>query len=97
MLPSLNGEAASLAVAIANPAIGIGSLIAQWMFKDQISSILSSEYSIAGPIDDPIVKKVESFGTRVERLEDRAKGRRLKELYASKRTRISEKPLPRFV
>lgn len=72
-LPSLNGEAASLAVAIANPAIGIGSLIAQWMFKDQISSILSSEYSIAGPIDDPIVKKVESFGTRVERLEDRAK------------------------
>ena len=62
MLPSLNGEAASLAVAIANPAIGIGSLIAQWMFKDQISSILSSEYSIAGPIDD-----------RVERLEDRAK------------------------
>ena len=25
------------------------------------------------PIDDPIVKKVESFGTRVERLEDRAK------------------------
>ena len=73
VLPSLNGEAASLAVAIANPAIGIGSLIAQWMFKDQISSILSSEYSIAGPIDDPIVKKVESFGTRVERLEDRAK------------------------
>ena len=73
VLPSLNGEAASLAVAIANPAVGIGTLLAQWVFKDQISSMLSTEYEITGPIDSPSVQKIDSVGSRVERLEDRVK------------------------
>lgn len=71
VLPRINGEAASLAVAIANPAVGIGTLIAQFMFKDQISNMLSSEYAIRGPIDNPEVSKIADFGTRAAKAAQR--------------------------
>ncbi|MDO5530654.1 YhdP family protein [Sutterella sp.] len=59
VLPSINAEGASLALAIANPAVGIGTLIAQWLLKDQISSLLSTLYEVKGPMDDPVISKVD--------------------------------------
>ena len=58
VLPSINAEGASIALAIANPAVGIGTLLAQWVLKDQISNILSTEYEIKGSIDNPAIEKV---------------------------------------
>ena len=58
VLPSINAEGASLALAIANPAVGIGTLLAQWVLKDQISNILSTEYEVKGSIDDPTIDKI---------------------------------------
>ena len=58
VLPSINAEGASLALAIANPAVGIGTLLAQWVLKDQISNILSTEYEVKGSIDDPSIDKI---------------------------------------
>ena len=61
VLPSINAEGPSLALAIANPAVGLGTLIAQWALKDQISSFLSTEYAVQGSIDDPVVTKIPSL------------------------------------
>lgn len=58
VLPSINAEGASVALAIANPAVGIGTLVAQLVLKNQISKFLSSEYVIQGTYDAPEVKKL---------------------------------------
>ena len=58
VLPSINAEGASLALAIANPAVGIGTLLAQFVLKDQISKMLSSEYEIRGTYDAPDIQKI---------------------------------------
>lgn len=58
ILPSINAEGASIALALANPAVGISTLIAQLVFKDQISKLFSTEYTITGPIDSPVVTRV---------------------------------------
>ena len=59
VLPSINAEGASLALAIANPAIGISTLIAQWMLKDQISELFSTEYVVSGTFAEPTLEKVD--------------------------------------
>lgn len=62
VLPSINAEGASIALAVANPAIGIGTLVAQWLLKDRISEMLSMEYEIRGSFDDPKVERIGLFG-----------------------------------
>lgn len=57
VLPSLHAEGPALALAVVNPAISVGTLFAQWLLKDRISSALSSEYTIQGPVDDPVITK----------------------------------------
>lgn len=57
VLPSINAEGASIALAVLNPAIGIGTLLAQWVLKDQVSQMLSSEYEIRGSFSSPEVQK----------------------------------------
>ena len=59
VLPSINAEGASLALAVANPAIGISTLIAQWMLKDQISELFSTEYVVSGTFAEPTLEKVD--------------------------------------
>lgn len=57
VVPSLNTEGASIALAIANPAVGIGTLVAQLAFKDKISQLFSMEYQVRGGFDSPEVIK----------------------------------------
>lgn len=57
VIPSLNTEGASIALAIANPAVGIGTLVAQLAFKDKISQLFSMEYLVRGGFDSPEVIK----------------------------------------
>lgn len=72
VLPSINTEGPSLALAVANPAVGIGTLIAQWVLKDQISNFLSTEYEVKGSIDDPAVMKIASPVKRSEEAAEKA-------------------------
>ena len=58
VLPSLHAEGPALALAVVNPAVSVGTLLAQWLFKDQISGALSTEYAIQGSFDDPVISKV---------------------------------------
>lgn len=59
VLPSLNAEGASLALAFANPAVGLGTFLAQLVLKDHISELLKSEYIVTGSMDNPSVTKLE--------------------------------------
>lgn len=60
VLPDINAAGASVALAVANPIVGIGSFLAQLIFKDPLSKLFSFEYQVTGTWSDPVVKKVSS-------------------------------------
>lgn len=60
VLPDVNAAGASIALAIANPIAGIGSFLAQLIFKDPLSKLFSFEYNVTGTWADPIVTKVDN-------------------------------------
>ncbi len=54
--PELNAGLASLAyAALANPALGLGSFLAQMMLREPLQRIFAFEYDVTGPWDDPQV------------------------------------------
>lgn len=54
--PELNAGLASLAyAAMANPAIGLGSFIAQWALRKPLQEMFSYEYDVVGSWTDPTV------------------------------------------
>lgn len=70
VLPDINAAGASVALAIANPLVGIGSFIAQMVLKDPLSKIFSFEYLVTGTWSDPIVKKKETHKSPESIVED---------------------------
>lgn len=58
VLPDINAAGASVALAVANPIVGIGSFLAQLIFKDPLSKLFSFEYQVTGTWSDPIVTKI---------------------------------------
>ena len=60
VLPEVNVTSASLVYALlANPAIGLGTFIAQLLLRDPLSKAFSFEYDVTGSWRDPVVKKRE--------------------------------------
>lgn len=59
VLPDLNATGGSLIYSLisANPAVGIASLIADYVLKDPISKIFSVEYAVSGPWAAPVVER----------------------------------------
>lgn len=52
--PELNAGLASLAyAALVNPAIGLGSLVAQWLLRAPLQEMFTFEYEVAGSWSDP--------------------------------------------
>jgi len=62
VLPQVNAGAASLGVAVINPIVGLGTFVAQYLFKDRISQALSFEYNVTGPWSRPDVVKIDHNG-----------------------------------
>ncbi|MCD8339364.1 MAG: TIGR02099 family protein [Burkholderiales bacterium] len=58
ILPDVSSAGASIALAIANPVVGLGSFLAQLVFKDPLSKIFSFTYSVTGTWSNPVVKKL---------------------------------------
>ncbi len=58
VLPDITSAGASIALAIANPVVGLGSFLAQLVFKDPLSKIFSFTYSVTGTWSNPVVKKI---------------------------------------
>lgn len=59
VLPDVNAGGASLALAFVNPAVGIGTFLAQLILRDPLSKLFAVEYAITGSIDKPEITKVE--------------------------------------
>lgn len=64
VLPDLNATGGSLVYSLlaANPAVGIASLIADFLLKDPISKVFSVQYKVTGPWAAPVIEKVKKSG-----------------------------------
>ncbi len=55
VLPEIDASTAALAVAVANPIIGLGALLANTVLKGTLSRAFALEYDISGTWSDPVV------------------------------------------
>jgi uncharacterized protein (TIGR02099 family) len=61
VIPDLNAGAASVVYALAvNPVIGLGTFLAQLLFRDPLKRAFTYEYTITGPWKNPVVTKLEN-------------------------------------
>ena len=58
VVPKIDAGAGSLIYSVINPAIGIGSFLAQLFLRDPLSKALTEEMQITGPWADPKVTKL---------------------------------------
>jgi uncharacterized protein YhdP len=59
VVPEINAGAASLAYAAINPAIGLGTFVAQWLLRRPLIAANTREFHVTGGWDDPKVERVE--------------------------------------
>ncbi|OJY18824.1 DUF3971 domain-containing protein [Pandoraea sp. XJJ-1] len=65
VLPKINAASASLAWAIVNPALGIGSFFAQLALGEQLSRTLSTTYHVSGSWDNPIIEQADGNKSKI--------------------------------
>ncbi|MGZ5238819.1 MAG: YhdP family protein [Caldimonas sp.] len=59
VVPEINAGTASLAYAIINPAVGLGTFLAQYFLRKPLTAAGTREFRVTGPWDDPKVDRVE--------------------------------------
>jgi len=59
IVPEVNAGAASLAYAAINPAIALGSFLAQMVLREPLRAAGTREFRITGPMNEPKVVRVE--------------------------------------
>ncbi len=59
VVPEINAGTASLAYAVINPAIGLGTFLAQYFLRKPLIAASTREFHVTGPWDDPKVERVE--------------------------------------
>ncbi len=59
IVPEINAGAASLAYVAINPAVGLGTFLAQLLLRDPLRAANTREFTITGPLSDPKVDRVE--------------------------------------
>jgi uncharacterized protein YhdP len=65
VVPEINAGTASLAYAAINPAIGLGTFLAQVFLRKPLTQAGTREFHVTGPWSDPKVERVErKFGER---------------------------------
>lgn len=73
VLPEINAGVASLAYGLINPAIGVGTFLAQLFLKDPLSKTFTYEYQITGSWTEPNIQKIESKDSRAKKFMDALK------------------------
>jgi uncharacterized protein (TIGR02099 family) len=58
VVPEINAGTASLVATVINPAIGLGSFLAQWVLRRPLSEATTQEFHIDGTWADPKITKV---------------------------------------
>ena len=59
IVPEINAGTASLAYAAINPAIGLGTFVAQWLLRRPLIAANTREFHVTGSWDDPKIERVE--------------------------------------
>lgn len=59
VVPELNVGGASLAYAAINPAIGLGTFLAQWLLRKPMAAAGTEEFHVSGAWDAPKVERIE--------------------------------------
>jgi uncharacterized protein YhdP len=59
VVPEINAGTASLIATAINPAIGLGTFLAQFLLREPLQSAATQQFHITGGWDDPQVSKVE--------------------------------------
>ena len=59
VVPEINAGTASLVAAVINPAVGIGSFLAQMFLRQPVIEAATQEFHIEGRWDDPKITKVD--------------------------------------
>ena len=57
VLPEIDASTAALAVGVANPILGLGAFLAQYMLRNPLSKAFALEYDIAGTWTDPTITR----------------------------------------
>lgn len=59
VVPEINAGTASLAVAVINPAVGLGSFLAQWLLRRPLALAGTRQFHVTGPWAEPEVERIE--------------------------------------
>jgi uncharacterized protein YhdP len=59
IVPEINAGGASLAYAAINPAVGLGTFLAQLLLRKPMMAANTREFRVSGSWDDPKVERVE--------------------------------------
>jgi uncharacterized protein YhdP len=59
VVPEINAGTASLIATAINPAIGLGTILAQFLLRQPLQTAATQQFHITGGWDDPQVTKVE--------------------------------------
>jgi len=59
VVPEIDAGTASLAFAVINPALGLGTFLAQYFLRKPLAAANTREFHVTGPWDDPKVERVE--------------------------------------
>ena len=59
VVPDFNAGAASLAYAVINPAVGLGTLVTQWLLQRPLTEAATREYLVTGPWSAPHIAPVD--------------------------------------
>lgn len=59
VVPNFDASGAALATMVINPAIGLGTLVAQWLLREPLAAASTREFHVTGAWADPQVRSVE--------------------------------------
>lgn len=60
-IPEANISGASIVYGLAvNPVIGLGTFLAQWLFRDPLNRAATYEYRVTGPWENPVMTEIEN-------------------------------------
>jgi uncharacterized protein YhdP len=58
VVPEINAGTASLLASAINPAVGLGTFIAQWLLRRPINEANTQEFLVRGTWADPVIERV---------------------------------------
>ena len=59
VIPEINAGTASLIASVINPAIGVGTLVAQWLLKRPLTEAATREFHVDGSWTNPKITRVQ--------------------------------------